>query len=294
MRIHRTAPTRSFSSFANALIRDHEISWCAAGVLMYLLSLPSGAHASIRSLALLRKEGRTRIAEALRELEERRYLRRLVVKDPGTGLFSTEYELFDTPYDQFPAEDDQLPEAIGEFTGSSGTKRASGDPVGGAAGPLPSGAKTGVKRPPTPPVAESDPPVPESLRSATGLLLALRRTDARLALGVAEAVRLAPLVAEWRAAGASDQLVRGALTSGLPPRVHCAAALLGDRLRRKMPQPVRVVAPPPECEECRAPVASPGLCPDCDPGRARSRTAVTEFALAARRGAAAARAACVG
>jgi hypothetical protein len=127
MRIHRTAPTRSLSSFANALIRDHQISWCAAGVLMYLLSLPPGAHASIRSLALLRKEGRTRIAEALRELEERRYLRRLVVKDPGTGLFSTEYEVFDTPYDQLPAAEDQLPEAATEFTGTSGTNRSSGD-----------------------------------------------------------------------------------------------------------------------------------------------------------------------
>ncbi|MFI6688208.1 hypothetical protein [Streptomyces sp. NPDC050485] len=127
MRIHRTAPTRSFSSFANALIRDHEISWCAAGVLMYLLSLPPGAHASIRSLAPLRKEGRTRIAEALRELEERRYLRRLVVKDPETGLFSTEYELFDNAYDRLPAPDDQLLEAAPEFTGRSGANGASGD-----------------------------------------------------------------------------------------------------------------------------------------------------------------------
>ncbi|MEN8649523.1 hypothetical protein ABCR94_02425 [Streptomyces sp. 21So2-11] len=100
MRIHRTAQTRAFSTFANALIRDLTISWCAAGVLMYLLSLPNGAHASIRTLALLRKEGRTRIADALRELEESRYLRRLTVKDPKDGRITTEYEVFDTPYNQ--------------------------------------------------------------------------------------------------------------------------------------------------------------------------------------------------
>ncbi|GAA1153768.1 hypothetical protein GCM10009654_06640 [Streptomyces hebeiensis] len=98
MRIHRTAPTRSFSTFANALLRDHTISWCAADVLMYLLSLPNGARSSIRSLAELRKEGRARIAESLRELEESRYLRRVVAKDRETGRFSTVYEVFDAPY----------------------------------------------------------------------------------------------------------------------------------------------------------------------------------------------------
>lgn len=102
MRIHRTTPTRAFSVLANALLRDRSISWCAVGVLTYLLSLPNGARATIRTLAEQRKEGRARIAAALRELEESRYLRRVVRKDRESGQLFTVYEVFDTPYDEEP------------------------------------------------------------------------------------------------------------------------------------------------------------------------------------------------
>jgi hypothetical protein len=57
MRIHRTTPTRAFSVFSNALLRDRSISWCAVGVLTYLLSLPNEARVTIRTLADQRKEG---------------------------------------------------------------------------------------------------------------------------------------------------------------------------------------------------------------------------------------------
>ncbi|WP_329118282.1 hypothetical protein [Streptomyces sp. NBC_01465] len=187
MRIHRTAPTRAFSTFANALLRDRRISWCASGLLMYLLSLPEGAHASIRSLAQMRKEGRGRIANSLRELEKAGYLRRVPAKDAETGRLTTEYELCAAPRSETPPSE---PEFVTE-------------------------------PPPTSP--------------AMILLLDLHRTDPRLALGLADAARLAPLVEEWRVAGASDALLRGALTSGLPSPVYSAPALVEDRLRRKMP-----------------------------------------------------------
>ncbi|WP_447038340.1 hypothetical protein [Streptomyces sp. DSM 118878] len=123
MRIHRTTPTRAFSSFANSLLRDRSISWCAAGVLMYLLSLPNGARATVRSLADQRKEGRMRVAAALRELEESRYLRRVVYHDKETGQLGTVYEVFDAPYDEAPPAGD----------GEKVQNLASGEsPVGGA------------------------------------------------------------------------------------------------------------------------------------------------------------------
>ncbi|MER6122531.1 hypothetical protein ABT173_07510 [Streptomyces sp. NPDC001795] len=102
MRIHRTTPTRAFSVFSNALLRDRSISWCAVGVLTYLLSLPNDARVTIRTLAEQRKEGRARIAAALHELEESRYLRRVVHKSRATGQLFTVYEVFDTPYDDEP------------------------------------------------------------------------------------------------------------------------------------------------------------------------------------------------
>ncbi|MFI6691481.1 hypothetical protein ACIBLA_06910 [Streptomyces sp. NPDC050433] len=98
MRIYRTTPTRSFSTFTNELLRDRRISWCAAGVLVYLLSLPPNGRASIRSLTEQRKEGRARIMGALHDLERCGYLRRVLVRNPDSGELSTVYEVFDRPY----------------------------------------------------------------------------------------------------------------------------------------------------------------------------------------------------
>lgn len=256
---------------------------------MYLLSLPPGARASIRSLAEQRKEGRGRIAESLRELEESRYLRRRVVKDPESGHLSTVYEVFDSPYsDEGPGEDGE--------GGENGRNLASGEEHPGLSGSLPTGETTEVQQPPSP-VRKVERrarrarlpklTVPEQLRSATELLLSFGRREPRLALGTVEAVRLAPLVEEWRAVGASDAQLRAALTAGLPEAVLSAPGLLADRLRRKMPTPLPPAEPPPprmsrECEECRAPLAPSGDCRTCAPPPATPAT--TGFVEAARRG----------
>ncbi|MCP3817943.1 helix-turn-helix domain-containing protein [Streptomyces sp. A3M-1-3] len=292
MRIHRTTQTRAFSTFANALLRDRSISWCAAGVLMYLLSLPSGARASIRSLAEQRKEGRSRISDALRELEKARYLRRVVVKNPESGLLSTRYEVFDTPYDATAEPGEPVVREVGR-------NLASGEPGVGVSGPLPKEEKTGEKEPPSPPVPASAPaPAPE-LSPAADLLRSFARHEPRLDISAAAAERLAPLVEQWQAAGVTGQALRAALTDGLPAPIHSPAALLEDRLRRKMPSPPAQPAPAPmraprlqaECEECRAPIPQPGRCRGCVPGAERFRTTAEKgFIEAALRGGAAARA----
>ncbi|MFF4347447.1 hypothetical protein [Streptomyces sp. NPDC001530] len=225
MRIHRTTPTRAFSVFANALLRDRSISWFAVGVLTYLLSLPNGSRATIRTLAEQRSEGRARISAALRELEESRYLRRVLRKNPESGQLSTVYEVFDTPYDDEPAPGE--PEKI--------QNRASGESDSAVSGPLPSGEKTGEQEPPSPPPEVLSPSIGERTALAAKLLGSLGRAEPRLALGAAEALRLAPLVEEWWDLGATSAQVRSALTQGLPSRVHSPRALVENRLRRKRP-----------------------------------------------------------
>ncbi|WP_329219582.1 hypothetical protein OG352_23635 [Streptomyces sp. NBC_01485] len=237
MRIHRTTPTRAFSVFSNALLRDRSLSWCAVGVLTYLISLPDGARATIRTLAEQRKEGRARIASALHELEESRYLRRVVRQDAQTRHFSTVYEVFDTPYEDEPpaGEPEKVQDrAFGE----------SGDPAGGA---TPSGENTGTQDPPSPPLVEPDEPAEPEEESeqepepsertafAAKFLGSLGRTHPGLTLGAAEALRLAPLVEAWWDAGANTSQVRAALTDGLPSPVHSPQALIENRLRRKRP-----------------------------------------------------------
>ncbi|MFF5477261.1 hypothetical protein ACFY5C_07965 [Streptomyces sp. NPDC012935] len=74
-------------------------------VLTYLLALPNHTRVTLRALAVPRCEGRGRIAAALRELEERRYLRRMVREEFGGGTsaqLSVVYEVFDAPYEAAP------------------------------------------------------------------------------------------------------------------------------------------------------------------------------------------------
>ncbi|MFD6782819.1 hypothetical protein [Streptomyces diastaticus] len=384
MRIHRSAPKRAFTTLPNATARDKRLSWTAAGILTYLLGLPDGSRTSVRQLAGLRDEGRDRVAAALRQLEETRYLRRVRSRGPA-GRLSTHYEVFDVPYVDEPGVPG-LP-GVPEAAAARGPLRGnpdSGEPRDGGSGHTHTG-KTGSTRPPTlgvpspgalgaesagpggrrrqrgragaeaeprerrteprgqglardsgpapapapasdpagparlvpaprgpdgargaepvstasaptaatspatpleaPPIAwetaeaaegQMPPPDPadapqrprreEPLTGSAELLSRLGLRDRRLTLGADEARELAPLLDEWFAVGADEASVFHALTSGLPDRVHAAAALVADRLRRKKPAPRPPKPRPasrPACTNCAAPMFQPGLCRAC-------------------------------
>ncbi|MFK0158314.1 hypothetical protein ACIQVL_18670 [Streptomyces sp. NPDC090499] len=90
---------RAFAALANSLFRDRCLSWGAVGVLAYLLGLPDGSWITERILAERRREGCMSVVASLRELEERRYLRRVVSRDPVTRQYSTVCEVFERPYE---------------------------------------------------------------------------------------------------------------------------------------------------------------------------------------------------
>ncbi|MGN0119585.1 MAG: hypothetical protein ACI39M_19110, partial [Streptomyces albidoflavus] len=118
------------------------------GILSYLLGLPDGSRTSVRQLAGLRAEGRDRVAAALRQLEEFRYLRRVRRQGP-TGRFTTDYEVFDVPYvDEPDASAEPGVASLGEVCVAVSGNPASGGPAVGAPGPTLTG-KTGSTRPPT-------------------------------------------------------------------------------------------------------------------------------------------------
>lgn len=100
--------------------------------------------------------------------------------------------------------------------------------------------KTREEEPPSPPspgeaAAEPEAPPGERTALAARLLGSLARTEPRLELGADDALRLAPLVEEWWAAGASSAQVRAALTQGLPRPLYSPRAIIKDRLTRKRP-----------------------------------------------------------
>ncbi|MFE6939892.1 hypothetical protein [Streptomyces chartreusis] len=71
-------------------------------VLTYLLALPSHARVTLRVLARACVAERSRIAAALRELEELRYLRRVAREGEGAGQLPVCYQVFDAPYETAP------------------------------------------------------------------------------------------------------------------------------------------------------------------------------------------------
>lgn len=131
-------------------------------------------------------------------------------------------------------------------------------------------------------VPQDPPSRPPSRSRAHILLAALGRETPSLSLSAADCAALAPLVTEWFARGASEEVVRHALTSGLPTPVHHPSALLRRRLTDKMPPELPLPQAPHrilECAECRVPgppEALPGayaIAAETDtPPRARPRS----------------------
>ncbi|MGY0485695.1 helix-turn-helix domain-containing protein [Streptomyces sp. WG-D5] len=234
-----------FTVIGNHLAQHRELSGLAIGLGVHIQSLPAGSRVDIRTLAARFPEGTVRISAALRELERHGYLRRERLRTPD-GRVRTR-------------------------TVSCNQPGAAQDP------PAPPRPVTAKKKPRPLAVPHPVNPRPHLVQSATDLLAALHRTDARLVLPARDIDRLAPGVAAWLERGLAPGAVRHALVRGLPDDrpVHSPAALLAHRLTAGLPPwpaPAPTpTAPPPvrhplrNCDTCdhayRGPL--PNRCPGC-------------------------------
>jgi hypothetical protein len=284
MHLHRTAHQRFFTTIGNEVLRDTRLGFCARGILGHLLSLPDGHPVDIRTVTgWTPTEGRVRVAAAMRELERLGYLRREVKQTPEGHLY-TDVHLFDTP----GGGSSQLtPDAHTPGSGESGGAPYGDHPV-----------KKQAKEPNLPPAPTDEDEQPgregddiEETAVSIAVLARVSRAEPRLSLGHAEAAALAPLVTEWRRRGASDLHIIGALTTGLPAAVYSPAALVADRLRRKMPAERAAATTRYECAGCAAPIPSAGRCLDCQRPDAEPLVRTGNLAQVRTRGAALARAA---
>ncbi|WP_261384044.1 hypothetical protein [Streptomyces sp. T12] len=265
----RTRLTADFTVVANALAQRRG-SAVTVGVAVYILSLPSGTPVSIAALCAHFTEGEILISRALRELEAAGYLERRRERTPS-GQIRTRTYFYDVPGGTPDPDPDGPPEppAPPRPRKPSGAGRTPGVSVSVAAREEPSAA-----------LADADP-------GAVAVLAALRHVDPRLVLSEREAVRLAPAVTAWLAAGVAPGQITRTLTAGLPDRfLTRPAGILAFRLRETPlpapppPEPLGRPAVPPlqTCDDCdrafRAP--RPGHCRDCrerrtgDPLRARA------------------------
>ncbi|WP_329133257.1 helix-turn-helix domain-containing protein [Streptomyces sp. NBC_01476] len=266
MRINLSARTRAFTVLGNEVLRDRRLSFTARGILAYLLSLPDGAREDVRSLADKNPGlGRRGVAKAVDELIALGYYVRRTVRDESSGQVRTETLVFDTP----KAGGAPLPASAG-----------TGGPAVGKAGAKP---KKNPGEEPTLPrqrpgrgaqaieAAAVAHTTPEALARGASLLARLTRAEPRLALNAADTLALAPLAAQWVEEGVPERDARSLLTSGLPPVIHSARAILANRLVRKRPtlrkrQGSPLAAALAECGTCRDPLPrghDQGTCPTC-------------------------------
>lgn len=77
----------------NAPLQDRGLSLKARGLLVTMAGLPPNWRFSVTGLAAICKDGRDSVRSALRELEERGYLRRRSQRDTDGQLQSARYEI---------------------------------------------------------------------------------------------------------------------------------------------------------------------------------------------------------
>ncbi|MFD9033816.1 helix-turn-helix domain-containing protein [Streptomyces sp. NPDC059567] len=242
-----------FTVVGNHLAQHKDLSACAIGIGVYIQSLPDGALVGIKILALRFREGESRIARALRELEAAGYLKRQVVrgKDAKLATITTWYEN--------PHPVDLV-------------KRAR--PARRELRPVPE---------PVPVVPE----LTEELRPAAGLLAGLRQREPRLLLSENDVRRLALDVQRWLERGLTPAAVTRTLAAGLPTgTIRWPARLVAHRLREWLPPELPPVPEAPtilplrNCDRCDRAFRGTDeeFCPGCarGPGSDHLAAAVLE------------------
>ncbi|WP_329223886.1 hypothetical protein OG352_19345 [Streptomyces sp. NBC_01485] len=180
-----------------------------AAVAAYIDRLPGGTDISVKTLAKTLPYGQCALRTALNNLQRTGHLRRgreRVETESGSSHWVTR-----TWFTRTARDDDWWATFI--------------------RGDLPESERS------------AEPPRPTRSRAHI-LLAALGRTAPALSLSAADCTRLAPLVEEWFARGATEETLLTALTAGLPTPIHSPAALLQRRLADKIPPEPPAPRPP--------------------------------------------------
>ncbi|MEU6279589.1 hypothetical protein [Streptomyces sp. NPDC047028] len=223
----RTRLTADFTVISNALAQLRG-SAVTIGVAAYIASLPDGAPVTVSALCAHFTEGEILISRALRELERAGYLERRRERLPS-GQIRTRTFFYDVPGGGAAPDPGTPPKPPRPRSSPRAEKAVPEAAVREKAAPPEEQAS----------LADADPAAVDVLRS-------LRRVDPRLVLSEQEAVRLAPAVGVWLAAGVGRSQITSLLTAGLPDRLLARpAGILAFRLR-EIPLPAPPPLPPAE------------------------------------------------
>ncbi|MEW2580108.1 hypothetical protein [Streptomyces syringium] len=253
---HAISPARFYSQVPNEIIRHPRLSSDAVRLLTWALSMADEALEALSETAKRAGIGKTAFIRAKRELAAEGFLHEWRGQGDG-GRWFTEQMISNVPLTAAEA-------AAARDGRPSDQPPTAGEPNRRAVGRSPKKTEKKTYNPPTPDLAPADEPeatadeapavsgregegssattrppvgaVPLPLVERGGLALAaVAHAEPRLRLSGRNVAELAVLAGEWFQRGGGMLDLREALTSGLPEVVHSPAALVRNRLMRKMP-----------------------------------------------------------
>ena len=103
----RVVKENNYTKVSNHYLRDDSLSFQAKGLLTLMLSLPEDWDYTIAGLTKFTSDGRVCVANTIRELEERGYIRRRQNRGENGAFAQNEYWIYEVPQteDDFPEAD---------------------------------------------------------------------------------------------------------------------------------------------------------------------------------------------
>ena len=102
MATFRINKDKNYTVISNYHLRDKELSLKAKGLLSLMLSLPDNWDYSVNGLVAISLEGKSSITSTIKELEEKCYLVRTLVKDNQGKFFGYNYDVYEKPLTDKP------------------------------------------------------------------------------------------------------------------------------------------------------------------------------------------------
>ena len=103
MAVFRIEKTRDYTVMSNHHLKDRTLTLKSKGLLSMMLSLPDEWNYTTRGLAAICREGVDSIGAALKELENRGYIRRTQLRDEKGKITDTEYVIYEMPQCEPPS-----------------------------------------------------------------------------------------------------------------------------------------------------------------------------------------------
>lgn len=100
--VYREEHRDNYTKIDNSLLKEKTLSLASKGLLITMLGLPDDWNYSTVGLASIVKESKNTIHRLLKELEDKKYLIRKIVRDEKGRFIKYDYIIYEVPYQPYP------------------------------------------------------------------------------------------------------------------------------------------------------------------------------------------------